>query len=109
MVQSTPAISNGVGEHLLAAIREALTNVGRHAHATRANVSVGVRDGHCHLRITDDGQGLGHNDSKGGGLGLVNLRRRAEKLDGTFVIESPESGGTVLEWSVPVTSSSSDG
>ena len=37
-----------------------------------------------------------------GGLGLVNLRRRAEKLHGRFTIESSTVGGTLLTWEVPV-------
>jgi signal transduction histidine kinase len=36
------------------------------------------------------------------GLGLVNLQRRAEKLHGQLVIESPGAGGTLLIWQVPV-------
>jgi signal transduction histidine kinase len=36
------------------------------------------------------------------GLGLGNLRRRAEKLHGQFDIESPDGGGTVLIWQVPL-------
>jgi signal transduction histidine kinase len=36
------------------------------------------------------------------GLGLVNLQRRAEKLHGQLVIESPGTGGTLLIWQVPV-------
>ena len=46
---------------------------------------------------------------RAGGLGLVNLRRRAEKLHGTLVVESPETGGTILSWSVPVANFASDG
>src|SRR5579871_1909752 len=96
------ALSEELGEHLLATIREALTNVGRHAQASRATVNLTVSDGHCHLQIDDDGRGLGHTDTKGGGLGLVNLRRRAEKLHGTLVVESAEAGGTLLVWEVPI-------
>ena len=97
------AVPDVVCEHLLATIREAITNIGRHAQATKATVTVGVSDGQCRLRVMDDGRGMAHSQSGTGGLGLGNLRRRAEKLHGTFAIESPEEGGTILTWQVPVT------
>ena len=95
-------ISPEIAEHLLAVIREALTNVGRHAHASHATLSLSVEDGVCRLHITDDGDGIPPTAAGGGGFGLANLRRRAEKLHGTFVTESPTGGGTSLVWQVPV-------
>ncbi len=96
------AVPDVVCEHLLATIREAITNVGRHAQATHATIALGVSDGQCQLRVIDDGCGIAQAQSETGGLGLGNLRRRAEKLHGTFAIESPEAGGTVLTWQVPI-------
>jgi nitrate/nitrite-specific signal transduction histidine kinase len=49
----------------------------------------------------DNGRGLDAADIGEGGLGLVNLRRRAEKLHGQFATELPETGGTSLIWQVP--------
>ena len=52
---------------------------------------------------SDNGRGIGGAaPSTGGGLGLANMRRRAEKLHGEFMIESPETGGTSLVWQVPL-------
>jgi len=96
--------SDKLAEHLLAVIREAVTNVGRHAQATKASVSLTVKDGLCRLQVTDDGRGLDSAETGEGGLGLVNLRRRAEKLHGQFATETPESGGMSLIWQVPVVS-----
>jgi len=95
-------ISAQLADHLLAVVREAVTNIGRHAHATEASVSVSVNDGLCRLQVTDNGCGLDGSAGGEGGLGLVNLRRRAEKLHGQFATETPESGGTKLIWQVPV-------
>ena len=96
------AVPEMVGEHVLLVVREAVTNVGRHARASEATVSLKVDDGH--LELLDRRQRLW--DRRGGpsegGLGLVNLRRRAEKLHGQFTAESPESGGTKLTWRVPL-------
>jgi len=97
------AVDDLVLEHLLATIREALTNVGKHAHATRAAVRVEADGAWCILTIADDGVGLaGTSAAAGGGLGLPNLRRRAEKLHGTLSFDSPPEGGTVLTWKVPI-------
>jgi two-component system, NarL family, sensor histidine kinase DevS len=97
------ALSDEVEEHLLATLREALTNVGRHANATQASVLVTVDKESCRLRVLDNGQGTdaGKGSTRGGGLGLVNMRRRAEKLQGGVEIETPETGGTLVIWQVP--------
>ena len=97
------AISQAIAEHLLAVVREALTNIGRHANARHAALSLSVSDGACRLHITDDGDGIDPTAGGEGGFGLVNLRRRAEKLEGSFVTESPATGGTSLSWQVPIT------
>jgi signal transduction histidine kinase len=93
-------ISEVIAEHLLATVREAVTNVGRHARATQASVRLSVASNECLLQVTDNGRGLGPPESSEGGLGLNNMRRRAEKLRGSFEVRS-QSGGTVLTWRVP--------
>jgi signal transduction histidine kinase len=95
-------IRDEVAEHLQAVIREAVTNIGRHAEATRASVTLTVEDGVCRLEVVDNGCGINAAQATAGGLGLGNLRRRAEKLHGTFEIENPAGGGTSLIWQVPI-------
>ncbi len=95
------AISDTIAEHILATIREAVTNVGRHAQATEVTVRLSVRTNECLLQVTDNGRGLGPHPSREGGLGLDNMRRRAEKLHGSFELKS-EGGRTVLRWRVPL-------
>ncbi len=94
-------ISQSVTEQLLATIREAVTNIGRHARATEASIAVSAHRGQCHLRVVDNGIGLSGAQYLDTSLGLVNLRRRAEKLHGTMEIADSEAGGTVLDWAVP--------
>ena len=96
-------ISEVIADQLLATVREAVTNVGRHARATQANVRLSVASDECLLQVTDNGCGLGPRESTGGGLGLNNMRRRAEKLRGSFEVRS-QNGGTVLTWRVPTLS-----
>jgi signal transduction histidine kinase len=95
-------VSDETGEQLLATIREAVTNIARHAHASEANVTLSVTDGQCCLRVVDNGRGVDETGASEGGLGLANLRRRAENLDGRLSIESSPSGGTSLTWQVPI-------
>jgi signal transduction histidine kinase len=97
------ALSGPVLEHLLAALREALTNVGRHARGSRASVCVAVDETSCRLTLADNGIGIPDAaKAAGSGHGLANLRRRAEKLRGSFTIEDNPGGGTVLTWIVPL-------
>ncbi len=96
------ALSDAIRENLLAVIREAVTNIGRHAAASAASVAIDLSSGHCRLLVIDNGRGLSRTD-RVGGLGLGNLRRRAEKLHGEFTIGSSDSGGAQLSWRVPVT------
>ena len=51
------ALSDEIVEHLLATLREALTNVGRHAQASRASVMLSVDSETCRLQILDNGPG----------------------------------------------------
>jgi signal transduction histidine kinase len=95
-------VSGQVVEQLIPTIREAVTNIARHAEATWAEVVIDVGNGSCHLQVTDNGRGIDNGDKTGGGLGLTNLRRRAEKLNGDFTVGTPAGGGTVLNWTVPV-------
>jgi PAS domain S-box-containing protein len=86
------------GEHLLAVLREALSNVGRHARARSAEVSIRV-DEEVTITVTDDGMGMPPDATPGGGT--ANLRQRADDLDGSFHVESDGHRGTTVRWSVP--------
>ena len=86
---------------LMATLREALSNVARHAGATRVEVQVVFADDLL-LVVTDDGVGPpGPNVRRGNGL--TNMAARAVKLGGTFEIRALEPHGLELEWRVPKT------
>ena len=85
-------------EHLLAALREALSNVARHAQASRVEVQVDV-GAELTLTVTDDGVGVSADAVAGGGT--VNLRQRAEALGGVVDVRPAEPRGTTVRWSVP--------
>ncbi|MEV5741774.1 GAF domain-containing sensor histidine kinase [Microbispora rosea] len=90
-----------VGDHLLAVAREAISNVVRHAHATRAAVTVRLDKDRLTLLVEDDGVGL---PARGRRSGLRNLCDRAESLGGSCAAETGAAGGTRVCWSVPLPS-----
>jgi signal transduction histidine kinase len=94
------SVPQHLGDHVLAVVREGLTNAGKHAEASCYEVTLGVTD-QVVLELLDDGVGIELPQSKPG-LGLINLRDRAEKLGGTFEVHPREGGGTRLVWSVPL-------
>jgi signal transduction histidine kinase len=91
-------IPEEVAEHLLGALREALSNVARHAGASRVDVSLRAGDD-VSLVVADDGQGL-QDVSRRSGLG--NLEERAAQLGGSMKVESAPGAGTTLSWRVPL-------
>jgi PAS domain S-box-containing protein len=84
--------------HALAVVREALSNVARHAQATQVIIDVSVRDAVV-LVINDNGVGIPQDHRSSG---LTNLRERAEALGGRFSVAQRAEGGTRLEWDVPL-------
>lgn len=91
-------------EHATAVVREALTNVIRHAQATAVQVSVCLAEqGDLTVSVIDNGIGLGDVECTSG---LANMRSRADLLGGTCAVTSPVSAdgrGTRLRWAVPLT------
>lgn len=92
------ALDADVAADLLATVREALTNVVRHAHAATVLVELVISE-QVALRVTDDGVGPGPDSRNGRGLG--NLRYRAERHGGTMTLRAGPSQGSILEWQVP--------
>ena len=90
-------VPEGTRPHVLAVVREALSNAARHAKASRVEVELVVGDD-IRLTVQDNGVGLG---VLGRQSGLVNLRQRAEQLGGKMDVMSLPQGGTRLEWRVP--------
>ena len=86
---------------VLSVLREALSNVIRHADAQRVEVEVSVHHGEVMVRVSDDGNGLSANG--GTGRGVANMTKRAEAQGGTCTVGPPPVGsGTRVEWRAPV-------
>ncbi|MCY7395703.1 MAG: GAF domain-containing protein [Nocardioides sp.] len=83
----------------VAVVREALTNVGRHAHARHVRVVVSADLSRLCVEVVDNGRGVAADVVLSG---LDNLRVRAEDLGGSFELSGRDGPGTRLRWSVPL-------
>jgi signal transduction histidine kinase len=90
-------------------IQEALTNVSRHAQATKALVRVVEREGMVRASVTDDGRGLPdverlgpRGDGLEGGFGMGGMRERAELVGGELELGPAPGGGTTVRLTVPL-------
>ncbi|MFQ6171714.1 GAF domain-containing protein [Oryzobacter sp. R7] len=96
------AVPHEVRAHLLPVLREAVSNVARHALADRVEVELEVRDHEVLLTVLDDGSGVPPDRSESG---LRNARRRAAQLGGSLTLSPNEPSGTVFTWRVPLSRS----
>jgi len=83
-------------------VQEALTNVVRHANATRATVDISEADGSYIIAIADNGAGLAPGGDLTGGRGLLGIRERAELLGGAFEVGPGPLGGLLVMVTIPV-------
>jgi signal transduction histidine kinase len=85
-------------------VQEALTNVAKHAGATRVTVTVLERDGIVEVAVTDDGRGFA-SDGSGEGFGLIGMRERVRLVGGRHDIETAPGRGTSVHAWIPATRS----
>jgi signal transduction histidine kinase len=89
-------------DDLAAVLREALSNVARHARAGRVDVRLDVTPGEIALSVADDGVGIGAGAIATRRSGLANFEARARHHGGTATVARGPDGGTLVEWRVPV-------
>ena len=94
-------VDEETGEHLLAVVREALSNVARHARASETSVRIDVDD-EVTVLVEDNGVGIPEGGRRSG---LRNICERAEELGGSCTAEPRPGGGTILLWRVPLKTS----
>lgn len=91
---------------IFAIVQEAISNARKHAHASRLELKIVKQDGNLIVSIRDDGQGFDvaqvNSSDRGGGLGLLDMRRKAEMLHGQLFIETALGQGTLVKLIVPL-------
>ncbi|CAM5569469.1 sensor histidine kinase [Streptomyces aurantiogriseus] len=93
-------VPDGHAEHLLAVLRETLSNTARHAHATAVEVTAETDGTRLGLRVADNGRGIDPAVTRRSGLD--NLRQRATDLGGSLTLTPNQPTGTIVEWTVPL-------
>jgi signal transduction histidine kinase len=95
---SLDEVPDHLGEQMLHALREALSNAARHAGASRVEVQVRAAAELC-LAVRDNGSGIKEVARRSG---LKNLEERAARLGGSLRVEPGKRGGTEVDWRVPL-------
>lgn len=94
------SIDAEITAEVAAVVREALSNVARHARARRAEVTLRHSEGNLFVTISDDGSGIPQSHQLGSGL--LNMHDRAARLGGSCTVSSGDRSGTTVRWIVPV-------
>ena len=93
------AVPDTTADHLIAVVRESVTNAVRHSGGSEIAIDISVGD-HLEARVSDNGSGVEDNAPRGNGL--HNLQSRALELGGECSVDRSQSDGTVVVWRVPV-------
>jgi signal transduction histidine kinase len=97
---ATAAVDAETTGHLIAIVREALSNALRHANARQIAIRIWAEPDRIVAAVEDDGEGF-DSTAVEGGLGLSNISRRAAEAGGRHTIESTPGSGTTVRIEVP--------
>ncbi len=96
-------LSSRAGD-IVQVVREALSNVGRHAQAATCRIALRRENGRAVVEIDDDGTGFDVEWARGRGLGLGNLHERAKTLGADLTVDSALGSGTTVRLSISLSS-----
>ncbi|WP_449277657.1 sensor histidine kinase [Leucobacter sp. GX24907] len=82
-------------------IQESITNIVRHASASHARITVGIRDEQLHISVTDDGHGAALKSDTKGGYGMAGMNERVKLLGGSLTTRSSAGDGFTVEATIP--------
>jgi signal transduction histidine kinase len=100
--QEQPSLDRKIASAIYRTVQESLSNIVKHANATRAAVELTVDGHHIMVCVTDDGKGLSPDASqKPDSFGLIGMRERTAALDGEMKLESRDGCGTVIRVRLP--------
>jgi signal transduction histidine kinase len=99
-----PVLPEACATAVFRIVQASLTNVGRHAHATRADVTLTSTAAALELHVSDDGCGFDPNMARTGySYGLLGMQERARLIGGAMTIDSAQSMGTAISIHIPLT------
>ncbi|MEK8181002.1 sensor histidine kinase [Flavobacterium buctense] len=99
----TKRLDNALEVTLFRMIQEILTNTIKHAEASEISISLTQDDDSINILIEDNGKGFNPKTiDKKEGMGLSNIEKKAEQLNGTFSIDSFEGKGTTIIIDIPI-------
>ncbi|MGE6630029.1 two-component system sensor histidine kinase LiaS [Bacillus sp. NPDC077027] len=101
-IEDTLRLSKGVEDHLFRIVQEALSNVFRHAKATKVTVRLLIRNSQIQLKIIDNGIGFQTDVIKTASYGLESIKERTSEVGGVAEIISFEGKGTQIDVKVPI-------
>ncbi len=96
------AVDPITADHVLAVVREGVSNAVRHSGGDRGTVSISVSEA-VRVIISDNGNGgVASPSADRGHHGLRNMRARAADVGGSLTVERPAEGGTRIVWTAPL-------
>lgn len=96
------SLSKGTEDHIFRIIQEALSNILRHADATKVKLRIFQKDAHVFLHIDDNGKGFNFTEEKVTSYGLKTMKERCVEIGGVFNVQSKEGLGTYINIKVPI-------
>lgn len=102
-----PPLTKKAGSAIFAIVQEAISNTRRHSHASHVWIDIRCENNMLYVSIRDNGEGFdlsqlqAHYESRGS-LGMINMRERAEIIEGTFSISSQPGQGTIVNLAAPL-------
>ncbi|MEH7884541.1 sensor histidine kinase [Bacillus sp. JJ1609] len=94
-------LSKAGEEHIFRIVQEALSNILRHADASKVKLVLSEEDTYIHLFIGDNGKGFNIHNERMASYGLKTMRERCEQIGGTYNIRSKEKEGTYIDIRIP--------
>lgn len=103
-----PPLTKKAGSAIFAIVQEAISNTRKHSHAAHVWIDIRCEEDTLYVDICDDGEGfdlsaLAARYESRGSLGMINMRERAEMIEGTFSINSEPGKGTTIHLTAPLT------
>jgi signal transduction histidine kinase len=90
-------------------VQEALTNIARHAGASRVDLALRFEPDALDLRLADDGLGIENSPARPGAIGLFSMAERAHEIGGNLTVGNGPGGGTVMHLRLPLTNLTASG